>query len=328
MTKRGKGQGRGAGSGRIPVADALNGESAEAAERMPEKAILVVPPALADLINQIKAAHRDRCFAMEQRKRADLSLGSFLRMVLGWRKDLPEKERKAIAAEAARLQKGDVESVWSEMIRASHSGKAQFEEVEKDRAREMERLAKQLPAWGTFGVSVRGFGPLGLAIIVAEAGDLDEYASHSKLWKRMGLAVIDGARQGIVSSGLTGAARSAAWISHGYSPVRRSRMFTIGDALLKGNGNGPYRAAYAHRRAWTQKTHPEWWLDAKGESKLNKQGMPSSSHGHNDAQRYMEKRLLRDLWRAWRGATCELPERARKELPLSSASAATNVWME
>jgi hypothetical protein len=37
---------------------------------------------------------------MDQRKRADLALGSFLRSALGWSRALPEAERKRINSQA------------------------------------------------------------------------------------------------------------------------------------------------------------------------------------------------------------------------------------
>ena len=50
---------------------------------------------------------------------------------------------------------------------------------------------------------------------------------------------------------------------------------------------GPYRAAYDYRRARTAETHPDW----------------PKARSHNDASRYMTKRLVRDLWAAWRQTT-------------------------
>lgn len=42
---------------------------------------------------------------------------------------------------------------------------------------------------------VKGFGLLGLAQIIGECGPLQNYSTVGKVWKRMGLAVIDGQRQ-------------------------------------------------------------------------------------------------------------------------------------
>lgn len=139
----------------------------------------------------------------------------------------------------------------------------------------MRKLARMLPVWG-FVESVPGFGDLGLAQIVAEAGNLANYANPAKLWKRFGLAVIGGQRQRKVAND------PALAIAHGYSPSRRSLMFVIGDSLLKKQNR--YREIYLARKEVERAKAPD---------------APKMAH-HRRAQRYVEKRLLRDLWRAWR----------------------------
>ena len=70
-----------------------------------------------------------------------------------------------------------------------------FREVrEETKYEHMMAFAKALPV-ASFVEETRGFGYLGLAQIVAEAGDLSNYANPAKLWKRFGLAVIDGRAQ-------------------------------------------------------------------------------------------------------------------------------------
>jgi hypothetical protein len=275
-----------------------------------------------ETIDAIRSAHRERCFAMEQRKRSDLALGSFLRLMLGWRKDLPEAERKRIAAEAAKLIKGDKLCKWSGAIAASIEARAPFEKIEKDCVKEMSMLAATLPVWQAFGKGVHGFGAVSLAVIVAEAGDLDGYDSDAKLWKRMGLAP----GQNRVPPNLSKEDRKQAWIDRGYNPLRRSRMFVVGESLVKAQVRqvkdedgkdtgerialGPYGEAYLRRKRDTQRTHPEWWQDKDGKPKLHeKTGRPTSEHGNKDAQRYMEKKLLRDLWRAWRRTSPKVANR-------------------
>lgn len=137
--------------------------------------------------------------------------------------------------------------------------------------------------------TTRGFGYLSLAGIVGEAGDIGSYASHEKLWKRMGLAVMgDGGRQRRVKD-----ADEA--LAHGYSPRRRSVAWVIGEALIR--AGGPHKAIY----------------DAR---KLIEAGrVATKGHAHNRAKRYMEKRLLRDLWRAWRRAITSSRENAVVAVP-------------
>lgn len=257
-------------------------------------------PAARDLsstIAAICAEHRKRCYAMETRKRADLALGAALRGWLGWSRNCDKAEAEAIKTLAAELivcgetlAKGKPHKLsasvgWTTygvIIAMAIASRAPSDAVEKQATREMERLAKTLPVWAEFARDVRGFGALQLAVIVGEAGNLSNYATVARLWKRMGVAVIGGARQGAPGKGAT----AADWIVHGYNKRRRSRLFVLGDVLIKVNRDGAYRSLYLARKAFELSRAPEM----------------TPMHAHRRAQRYMEKRLLRDLWRAWRRA--------------------------
>lgn len=247
-----------------------------------------------DAVAEIRAWHRERCYAMEQRKRSNASLGAYLRTALGWRKDLPESDRKRIQRRAndlidcgEKVARGkehelhDTEEFqrFCNAIMAAIASRKPWDDIEGQATKALEKLARGLPVW-PFAERVRGFGAVSLAVIIGEAGDLSNYATKSKLWKRMGLAVIDGVRQG----GLPKGSSAERWIEHGYSPVRRSRMFVVGDCLIKTNRDGPYRRAYDERKAYELAKAPEM----------------KPIQAHRRAQRYMEKRLLRDLWQAWR----------------------------
>jgi len=148
-------------------------------------------------------------------------------------------------------------------------------EIEK----QMRKHAMQLPVV-TWVESVRGFGIPSLAAIVGDAGDLSNYANPAKLWKRLGLAVIDGERQRCVSG--------VDALEHGYNPSRHAVAWNVGDSLWKSQGKdekaGPYRQIYDARKAYEFERDPEM----------------KKGHASNRAKRYMLKRLMRDLWRAWR----------------------------
>lgn len=255
-----------------------------------------------ELIGSIRAWHRERCFAMEQRKRIDLALGSFLRTALGWRRDKSESERGRIAKLAqtivANAEAGLPQSQFANVVQASLLSREPWDAIESDADKKLTTLAKQLPVWSSFCADVRGFGPGSLAVIVGEAGDLSNYPDKSKLWKRMGVAVFDGVRQG----GLSKNARKEDWIAHGYSPLRRSRMWNIGDALIKGNKDGKYRAAYLRRKQYERDRAVASGLTVLPAAKIPKKQADkymSEGHIHRRAQRYMEKMLLRDLRAAW-----------------------------
>jgi hypothetical protein len=161
--------------------------------------------------------------------------------------------------------------------RARYFAARDFTETQRKACqKELLKAAKQLPA-AAWVQGVRGFGMPSFAAVVGEAGDLGSYDSVAKLWKRMGLAVIDGKSQRRVSD----AAEAA---RHGYNPRRRSEMHVVGECILK--AGGPYREVYDQRKAYETERTPEM----------------SKIHAHRRAMRYVEKRLLRDLWRAWRQA--------------------------
>lgn len=168
----------------------------------------------------------------------------------------------------------------------------------KAREKRMADLARQLPVWA-WVEKVRGVGPLGLAQLVGECGDIGTYANPAKLWKRMGVAVINGERQRRVS----GDAELA--IAHGYSPTRRAILYNLGVALLKQNkdadGDGPYRALYLKAKAKYSERPPCGNKAATGYVCRNKEGTGCAlGHVHNRARRVMEKEFLVDLWCSWR----------------------------
>jgi hypothetical protein len=241
--------------------------------------------------DQIYQQHRRRCFMMAQRVRLNNALGSFIQVQLGLSLDKPENERKRIRMAADKLI-ATGGGVYADFVGPAQAAALPFEECEDAYLKELKRLAKLLPVWGGFGESIRGFGEASLATIVGEAGDLSNYSSVAKLWKRMGVAVLGGIRQG----GLPKNAPAESWIEHGYSRKRRSRMWNIGDALIKAqvrkvDGDeearqaiGPYGQVYLDRKAYEVARNP----DIK------------PIVAHRRAQRYMEKRLLRHLWAAWR----------------------------
>lgn len=157
--------------------------------------------------------------------------------------------------------------------------RASIEAERKACQKELLALVKPLPimAWAK---DVKGLGIASVAAIIGEAGDLANYANPGKLWKRMGLAVIDGKSQGKRTN-----AEEA--LRHGYSPQRRSEMHVVGDCMVR--AGGPYADLYRARKAVE--------MEREGITKM---------HAHKRALRYIEKRLLREMWQVWRGANAAM----------------------
>jgi hypothetical protein len=172
--------------------------------------------------------------------------------------------------------------------------------------------------------TVNGFGLPGLALILGATGDLTaiyspipeecNYTGPAKVWKRMGLAVIDGCAQGHPTGVYMDAdgvlhkekVSNDMWAAHGYCPARRSIMHVIGDVLHRTNNYGRkrqsdgtlsegtpgrYNQAYLEYRAQDEQKHPDFGF--------SKTGKKVSMHYHMRALRITEKLLLKDLWNMW-----------------------------
>lgn len=156
--------------------------------------------------------------------------------------------------------------------------------IEKD----IIRLTKMLPVW-KWAEGIRGIGPTSLGCIIGMTGDLSKYANPAKVWKRLGLGLVDGQAQRRTTN-------VELAMKFGYSPSRRAHMHVVGiginmAAATKGeNGSREYATIYRLRK----------------EYELTKEvnGKPiTAGHADKRALRYMEKRFLCDLWNNWNGKT-------------------------
>lgn len=273
------------------------------------------------LVAEIKQRHRARWFWIKYQLSSDRMLESLVRInTTEWRPDLSKAERdkinKEVRAKIARVGKGkDLTASYAvEVMLVLGSVKP----IKARRAvieREMEELARQLAVW-PWAKAIPGFAELGLATIVAEAGDLGNYPNPGKLRRRLGLAPHDGHA---LSTWMRESWRPRAltkdeWSAVGYSPNRYARMSQIAKAVWfkqwRGKGKsedgvgkptGPYGKVYAERRAHTEQTHPEW----------------SPGHSQSDALRVMMQRLVDDLWAAWNAEPKPQPKpvkRARRKV--------------
>lgn len=171
-------------------------------------------------------------------------------------------------------------------------GIEQFRSQRRPFENRLATLAKSLPVWPAVQ-AMKGFGALNLAAVVGEAGDVGNYRNPSCLWKRMGLAVINGERQRKIAD-------AELALIHGYSPRRRALAFVLGDCLIKASGH--YKHIY----------------DARKVQELSRDGM-TKIWAHRRAARKMTKDALRDLWVAWRGsATPPLKPKQRMQGPANA----------
>ena len=258
------------------------------------------PPALSPTI--------DRVFLLYEQRRDLLSTASGmtnrLKALTKIRRGLPVSA-KVSAAMILETPYPPIDTLLSARgVLRDHLGK-----IEK----ELEQFAEDLPAYASFWKPQRGLSGLGLALIAGEAGDLAGYSTHSKLWRRFGLHV-DGVGRAYWKRrpGLS----AEDWEMAGYCPRRRSIIFQLTDSLLKAQirkdehdpdkrvALGEYGALYLREKARQQEKAkaegltvcPAAKIPAKSASKYRSEG-----HIHNRAARYVGKKLLRDLWKVWRG---------------------------
>jgi len=159
----------------------------------------------------------------------------------------------------------------------------------------LEKLAMQLPHYDFVKSKMKGLGAATYAQIIGETGDLTKYANPSKVWKRLGVAVINGERQRKVKD-------KELAILMGYSPRRHSLLYIMTTGLMRMNGeDGKYRKVYDKEkvRQFERLNTDENIAKMKKKSVSGKYS--PKAHAHNRAMRYMGKRVIRDLWNLWHG---------------------------
>jgi len=207
------------------------------------------------------------------------------------------------------------------------AGMAPLEAAKIEREKVLAKLVKRLSVYA-WAKTVSGLGEVSLAGVIGECGKFEpgQYRSVSALWKRMGMAVIEGERQRRVTG--------AAALDHGYNAERRSLMWNIGCCLIKAqvrnvkdekgkkiegseHGIGELGELYlSYKARLIEKNEAGGFAETAARAverakkvgskpnEANVAGKLTKPHLHNMAQRYIEKRLLRQLWQAWRGGQC------------------------
>lgn len=176
-----------------------------------------------------------------------------------------------------------------------------FDTPEKEYGKEMIRIVKEVPTYDWF-CSIQGCSGLGLAMILAETGNLSNYSNPAKVWKRMGLSVHDGEADKNRTKG----------INTGYNKRRRMIVYRVGSSIVKTGTE--YRQIYLDRKAYEQERDAEGYNSeyieknklfmlkvyaSKANQDLIKAGRLPACVIDLRAQRYMTKRLIKNLWIQW-----------------------------
>ena len=269
------------------------------------------PPLIAELIEW----QRRRVHAIRAQSQCDRSCDAYVSRYIGYHAGLPETERLALMKRAAQMrtrvekdrgqglsvdltegapdaadgggqdkngtQDNIAPAACLPIIVNTIQSRAGWDAMRLDAERRMREIARSFPVYERCA-GVAGFGDLGLACIIAEAGnDLTAYPHYYHLWKRLGLAPFRGRA---MSTFKTSELSKAEWSELGYNPMRRGRMAgDVGVALFFAKGRNDYGAVYTKRRERTALTHPDW----------------TPAHSDADARRIMLKALVEDLWRWW-----------------------------
>lgn len=242
-----------------------------------------------EICNELRVLQRHRSILIKSRIMQANRLQAIVAGTIGYNSGLIEKERMAKFKEANDLIKkvvaGEADTPLKPVIIVTMKGIDEFLLKQTEYEKGMLKLVKQLPVSKWVELQV-GFGQLNLAIIIGECGDLSNYSSPAKVWKRMGLAPQE--FDGKVAMGSTwrygkeGKLPAEVWESFGYSPRRRSIAYLLGECLIKQN-HDIYRKRYDEAKARFAAFHPDY--------------MPGRCHRHG--MLLTTKMALRNLWMEW-----------------------------
>ena len=273
------------------------------------------PPDIEALCVSLQEDQVERKFAIQMEAGIIQRISARVVRGLGLDHEATEAQRKSAWGRAERIVKrglgGDdqaeedaaIAAALADNLAMAAASLAPVAAFRKQVEARMEGKAERLPG---FDLTLRmpGFKARGLAVIIGEAGNLSNYATVRKLWRRLGLGMAPGHEEHAYSTWrMKGGLNADDWTAAGYSPKRLGQVYGVVTVpLVMNKGKNRYGELYVARRARTLVTHPEWYLDKNGKMKLGPDGKPSSGHASADAARIITKALLSDLWSEWRGS--------------------------
>jgi hypothetical protein len=250
---------------------------------------------------ELQCLQRQRAVVLKSRNMQANRLQALVAGTLGYEINMAEADRKKKFTEAAGVIKKvaageEADTPMRAIIEVTLVGIDAFNELKLALEKEMVKAVKALPVieW-VERAEQRGFGPLFLAILIGETGDLMGYENPAKVWRRMGCApwTFDpdpASGKGPLTlmgatwrTGKYGKLPKEEWEAFGYSPRRRSISYLIGEGIVKQNGEGPYRRHYDTVKVIAKANHPDW----------------SDLRCHRHAMLLATKRLMLNLWVEW-----------------------------
>lgn len=169
----------------------------------------------------------------------------------------------------------------------------QYMVLERDETahfRKLEKIIEDHPLWITFLEGVRGCGPAMAGVILGSI-DITRATYPSSLWQYAGYGVeADGRGTSRKKEHLREVeyidkeGNQAKRVGIRYNPWLKTKMYVLATCMIKLGGK--YREIYDGYKNRLE-NHTNWLDKSKG-------------HRHNAAMRYMIKRFLCDLYKAWR----------------------------
>jgi hypothetical protein len=281
---------------------------------------------------------------MKARIRVMNAASALVRRALGWQPDLTEAERNKISRDAQKIMAAENPDTLPPELAAVGQGLSADIATAREMAfpgevfqneieREMRKIARQLPVW-SWAKDVHGLSDLGVAIIVAEAGNLSRYPTAGHLRKRLGLAPMqkDGETRAYSQWRLRGGLSAEEWTAAGYKPQRRAMMFSqvggpiigfmakgyrppVGEDIEQNAELSEYQKVFVRRLRYEAARDPEM---RRPDTAAGKESY--SRHCAMRAQRYTEQRLLKHLWQAWRRTEEASPKKAKVEMSVAEDS--------
>lgn len=239
-----------------------------------------------DLLDDLHDAHKQNEDVMRARTRLGLQCQAKCR---GHSKD--KKKAALIWKKIQKNPKAHRVGVYLDDLGLLQAHKMMLDR-EKGTVKRVVALVKELPIL-PWVESVSGLGLLSVGRLIGEIGNPCDYSGPSKIWKRMGLAVIFDPKTGR-SERQRKCKDKALAVIHGYNPTRRAIIFVIADTLLK--KKNPYKTLYDERKPYELTKLPV--IDPL----TGKKDKARKMKAHRRAARYAAKRMLLDLWLEWHKA--------------------------
>lgn len=253
----------------------------------------------AEVVQHLRNLQAGRVNAMRALFRLNNATLAYIRTTGGWQWNQDEKSRAKQNARAkaildhisdSKTLANDSDADLALLVKDFVLLRLESMRIEKslvaNTERQMKKLARTLPVYA-WVKQTKGFSDMTLGVLVGECGDFAGYPSWKHLAKRMGLAPYKGRMGATWKShcGKKDALKADEWVEFGYVGRRRSIMYTLGEAQIR--NRTPYRDVY------------EQWKEQEL-ARTDENKPQSQMHAHRRALIVMERRMIRELYEAWR----------------------------